>query len=361
MQLASVSDNLKIWNFQQETGANTIETKESSFSPASLDLQVNFRHSVEHFYSVAWNHTNQVVAIGGREPKVHLIQSNNGTLLSSLNISETNFKSMKVQAIDISSNSRYLITSAHTPIQLWDLKTRKVKSVFVGHQHSLVSLLFHVQTEYFFSADELGQIWIWNIKNQSIHHKFMDLTASIDKKAPDNNYLSCMKLSSAVGNYLASGYIDGSIKIWDASIGETNTDNNVIRKQILHSDKVTGVSFSPRNPNILVSVGLDEQLQLLDIHSKPTEINLSVDVNQKLTSVSFHENGVNCAVGTMEGNIFMYDFRNTRYPIAQSIAHSPYPVNALAFQVKKLYCIISFLLIFDRFRYQSMSIDRQES
>lgn len=340
MQIASVSDSLKIWKFQQDSSSSVSSSNDALKSSvplvnSTLQLQANYRHKVQNFYSLAWNHTNQVVAIGGREPKIHLIQSNTGLLLQSLHLSDSDFKSLKISALDFSHNSRYLITTVQTPIQLWDLKTRKITSIFVGHQHSVVSLLFHENGEHFFSADELGQIWIWNLKTQQIHHKFFDLTASIDRSTPDNNYLTCMRLSpysSSLGNYLASGYIDGSVKIWDASIGGQN-DHAIIRKQKLHAEKVTSVAFSPRNPNVFVSVGYDEQLQLLDIHSKPTEVNLSVDVNQRLTSVSFHENGINCAVGTVEGNILMYDLRNTRYPIVQVTAHNPNPINMLAFQV----------------------------
>lgn len=348
MQLASVSDSLKVWKFQQESTttapSSSNQTNNHEIVNSTLQLQANYRHPIEGFYSLAWNHTNQVVAIGGREPKIHLVQSNNGQLLSSLHLSDSDFKSVKINAVDFSYNSRYLITTVQTPIQLWDLKTRKIKSIFVGHQHSVISLLFHENGEYFYSADELGSIWIWNIKTQQIHHKFIDLTASIDRSRPDNNYLSCMKLSpfsTSLGNYCASGYVDGSIKIWDASIAE-HSENTLIRKQRLHAEKVTGVAFSPRNPNAFVSVGLDEQLQLLDIHSKPSEVNLSVDVNQRLTSVTFHENGINCAVGTVEGNIIMYDLRHTRYPIVQVTAHNPHAINMLSFQVsyKEIRCFL---------------------
>ena len=34
--------------------------------------------------AVAWNHTNQVVAIAGSEPKISLVQANDGQLLSSI-------------------------------------------------------------------------------------------------------------------------------------------------------------------------------------------------------------------------------------------------------------------------------------
>jgi WD40 repeat protein len=350
MQLASISDNLKVWQF---------DNKSSEAKPVpSLNLQATYRHDVDQFYSLAWNHTNQVVAIGGRQPKVHLVQSNNGHLISSLTLSDSDFKSLKIRAIDFSHNSRFLITSVNTPIQLWDLKSRKVKNIFVGHQHPIVSLIFNHNAEYFYSADELGQINIWDVKNAAVHYKFQDVTSSKQSLHPSDHssYLSCMKISSSAGNYLAAGYFDGSVKIWDCQVGNNiasssgsssnPTDgNHLIRKQRIHSEKVTGLAFSHRNPNLLLTAGMDEQLQLIDIHSKPTEINLSVDVNQRLTSVSFHENGINCAVGTVDGNILVYDFRNTRQAVTLIHAHDPNPVHALSFQVK-FYLLFIYHIIF---------------
>jgi WD40 repeat protein len=336
MQLASIADTLKVW---------TYDSPKSSSDSASLHHHTTYRHPVEQFYSLAWNHTNQVVAIGGKEPKVHLVQSNNGLLLSSLVLSDSNFKSLRIKALDFSFNSRYLITSVNTPIQLWDLKTRKIKSVFVGHQHSLVSVAFHSSAEYFYSADEVGQIWLWNIKTQSIQHKFNDFSSTdsnnhnISSKSSGNSnpLLTCMKIASGNNNYLASGYDDGTIKVWDASIGsssDTNTaiDNLILKKQI-HSGRITSLAFSSKNPHLLLTSSNDETLQILDILSKPTEITLTVDTQQKLTSLTFHENGIHCGVGTMDGQILIYDFRNTKTPLLIENAHNPHPINGLAFQL----------------------------
>lgn len=334
MQLASISNNLKIWSFDSKPA--------DPKSVPSLALQSTFNHDVDQFYSLAWNHTNQVIALGGRQPKIHLIQASNGHLINSLTLSDSDFKSLKIRAVDFSHNSRHLITSVNTPIQLWDLKMRKIKSVFVGHQHPVVSLIFNPTGDYFYSADELGQIWTWNVKTQAVQYKFQDLSSSQQGNplSPESNYLSCMKISSSQSNYLAAGYFDGSVKIWDSNLPiSTNvngTSGNLIRKQRIHAEKLTALAFSNKNPNLLLTVGLDEQLQLIDINSKPTEVNISVDVNQRLTAASFHENGIHCAVGTIEGNLVVYDFRNTRHPVVHINAHDPSPIYSVAFQVKSL-------------------------
>jgi WD40 repeat protein len=316
MQLASISDNLKVWVYDDKL--------------QSLSLQASYQPPVDQLYSMAWNHTNQVIAVGGREPKINLVQSINGQFLHPISLSDSKFSSLKIRAVAFSNNSRDRATTVNSPIQLWDLKKRQVKSVFVGHQQNVVSLAFNSQGN-LYSADEIGQIWLWNVKNQEVIQKMEDTMNELTSVVK-NAALSCMQLSG-IAPLLAAGFDDGSIKVWDC-----NT-SSLVRKQRSHSDQLSAFSFSSKNNRLIATVGFDEKLQLIDINLKSTDVCATVDVEQKLTATSFHEDGIHTAVGTIDGQILVYDWRNVRRPVVMLNAHDPHPVRALTFQV-------SFRLLF---------------
>ena len=50
-------------------------------------------------------------------------------------------------------------------------------------------------------------------------------------------------------------------------------------------------------------------------------------------SITFHEDAIHCAVGTDDGRILFYDWRNVRKPIVAIESSTSHPVHALAFQV----------------------------
>lgn len=90
-----------------------------------------------HGYNISalsWNHTNQVVAIAGTEPKISLVQTSSGQLLSSLpfSVAEASAFAGDTRAIAFSCNSRYLASTSGRIVHLWDLKRRQLRASFPG-------------------------------------------------------------------------------------------------------------------------------------------------------------------------------------------------------------------------------------
>lgn len=314
--LASVSDSLKIWSWD--------------VNQRELNLHSNYRSNSEHYYGVSWNHTNQVLAIGGKEPKIHLVQASTGQLLSSLILSESKL-SVKVQAVCFSHNSRYLATSVGMPIQLWDLKKRQIKSIFTGHRDTVVSVNFLPSGD-FYAADESGCINLWSTKSSSpLQTLTEDLSDAGAKSAKSFlNTLTSMQLSP-ISSILAAGYSDGTMRVWDTANG-----GSVLRKQRSHSERITAIACSTKNPRLVATVGMDGFLNLTDIGMKNEEFSNSINLQQPLTAISLHEDNLHSAVGTVDGQILVYDWRNVKDPLCVIGAHEPYPINALCFQVRNL-------------------------
>lgn len=304
--LASVSDALKVWNVSPEV--------EQEFK-----LQSTHR-STSEYLCLSWNHTNQVVAVGGRDNQVHIIQASNGAHLQALQITETPISNFKVPTLSFSHNSRYLAVGYESIVQLWDLKKKQIKNVFTGHKSKLVTVQFNSNGD-FFGADQDGCIKLWSSKT------FEAVNITEDNRAIRPTYQLTKLAISSIVPIVAAGYEDGVLRVWDIATGI-----NPILQLPTHVSKISDVSCSTKNPRLLATASSDEHIHLIDTGAPTRFVCSSIHVEQRVSSISFHEDGMHCAVGATDGTIMVYDWRNTSEPISVTSAHEPFPVHALSFQ-----------------------------
>jgi len=273
---------------------------------------------------VAWNHTNQVLAVGGSKPTISLIQANNGQLLSTIPFTAEQVFQGSVSALAFSSNSRYLASACGKFVHLWDLKRRNMKAYF-GEAGGTVSCVA-VSTDGasggdIVAGDASGAVRIWDMKQQ-----YRVLPSSSAGAA------MCLQLSCLGPYRVAAGFSDGALNVWDYQTSA------LLRSQVVHNNghALTGLAHSPKNAKLIATVGSDGRVTLIDTASNPaTPPSATIDVGDKLTSISFQDDAIHCAVGTNSGYVLLFDWRNVRKPVAKIDAHMPYPVSAVAFQVPK--------------------------
>jgi hypothetical protein len=263
------------------------------------------------------------VAIGGKNASIDLVQVANGSLLCSLPLAESLHSTSSIRALAFAHNSKYLASSIGSPIQFWDLKTKQIKSLFIGHRSPIAALTF-TNSGSVYAADEAGVIKLWSYKSPEQSMQDLIDPSAAHTSAPMQPH--CMQLSH-IGTSLAVGFCDGYLRIWDSNTGK------MVRKHRYHSTKLSGISWSPRKPSLLTTSGMDEKLYLIDTLQESSKIADVVDVKERLTCVSAHENGYHIAAGSVAGNIYLFDWRKPSFPIAKFEGHSPHAVNALAFQV----------------------------
>lgn len=277
------------------------------------------------YKSVAWNHSNQVLIVDDeQQAKVFLLVVTNGQLYppQSLSDNQPAKSSNHLGCIAISNNSRYLAVARGISIQLWDMKRKNVKMVFEGHTAPLVVLQF-TTTGDLYSADETGAINLWSTKSVNPIH---EISESVDGTSLK---LTCMQLAPS-NNLMVAGYSDGTVRVWDIIEGKSQQT----QEQKLHNGAVKGLSCSPRNNKLVATIGEDEKLLLFDTSAKKAkDVVASIHVKKTLTTVAFHENGMQASVGTEDGMLLMYDWRNVKTPVYSMVAHDGHPVHALAYQV----------------------------
>jgi len=125
---------------------------------------------------------------------------------------------------------------------------------------------------------------------------------------------------ATVGDY-------GRVVVWETS------ERSVVAEFDSHSGPAHGVAFSPINKLLLASAGLDKQLLFYDINDK--KVIKSIDCEQPLTGLTFYEDGVTVAAGTVGGDILVYDLRRGSSPTAKFSAHPGVEVSGVAFQRTK--------------------------
>jgi len=310
MNLATIAQSdLKI--FTLDSGGLASPPQSCAFKGAQLS-------------SLAWNHTNQVLAVAGNKPIVSLVQANNGQLLSTIPFSAEQAFTGPVQALAFSSNSRYLASASGTFVHLWDLKRRNMKAYF-GEAAGVVSSLAIAPDGDLVAGDASGAVRLWDMKQQCRVLPAASATGGAQAS------VTCLQLSCMGPSRLASGYSNGTLAVWDYATGE------MLRTQVAHpSHTLTGLAYSPKNARLVVTVGTDGRVALVDTGTRSSEPpSATIEVGDRLTCVSFHEDAIRCAVGTSSGYALIFDWRNVRKPVAKIDAHMPYAVTAMAFTVPK--------------------------
>ena len=275
----------------------------------------------DSYCDLAWNHTNQVIAVGGASRVINLFQVSNGSLLTTIPFSDDNKNtdhviSGDVTALGFSSSSRYLAAASAAVVYLYDLKRRNCKLRFIGHRGDITALTFLNDAEVL-AGDGTGSMRIWSLKNE---------TSSAELLKDNKAGLSCMQLAPLGQTRIASGYTDGALYVWDTETLQS------LRKQVVHTGPLTGLAYSPKNPRLIATVGLDGRLALVDTGSKSLGApSAFIDISDRLTTTSFYDDAIHCAVGTNSGSILLYDWRNVKKPVCKVDAHSPFPVRKIAF------------------------------
>jgi protein NEDD1 len=319
LQIASASNEVKIWDVHEKTCEMNLKTSTYTFT-----------HPIS---SISWNHTNQVIATAYRTPaKISLFQTGNGQLLSYVPFLDMEaipsiYENHPVKVLSFSNNSRYLACGIGEYVHLWDLK-RKVLKFDSGASYSgkgsITTLTYISEMNDMVSGDSLGHIRMWNSR-----YPIDASSSSACMQHKDGVGVTCMQMPALGSTRLAAGYEDGSLVIWDPI---TFTQ---LKTQSVHRATMTSLGFSPKNSRLVATVGEDGILTLIDTAAKTSALSTpsaSIQVGEPLHCLSFHEDAIHTAVGTSSGQIIFYDWRNVKKPIFSIDAHSGTPVYDLKFQ-----------------------------
>jgi len=145
-----------------------------------------------------------------------------------------------------------------------------------------------------------GRAMLFNMTNNNV----TNLTA---KAAGAGDDVTSLKFSSCKRHILAASDEGGRLRLWDC-----NRDT-VVASIVAHAAPCSSISFSPVNDMLILSSGLDKKFVCYDIASKrlATEFSMAAP----LTAVEALPDGRSMALGTIDGQLLIYDLRSFSHPL----------------------------------------------
>ena len=195
----------------------------------------------------------------------------------------------KINTVDFSLDSKTIATTSNDKtIRLWDAQTGKDLMVLTGHTEPVYAVKFSPDGETIASGSADNTTRLWNMHTGKLIKTFTEAGRPIEF-SPDGNVLLGKSSNprqlqmlnvitgeliktlnwtnfvwsaafSADSNIIAAGGIDGTIRLWDATTGQT------IKSFKAHSDTVLDVVFSP-DGKTLATAGRDDTMRWWDIQT----------------------------------------------------------------------------------------------
>lgn len=135
--------------------------------------------------------------------------------------------------------------------QIWDIASKTIRHVFVGHLQEIYSLDFSRDGRVIVSGSGDKTARVWNMETGA--HQTLSI---LEPETVDAGVTSVA--ISADGRHVAAGSLDTIVRIWDVATG------NLIERLRGHLDSVYSVAFTPDGKG-LVSGSLDKTLKYWDL------------------------------------------------------------------------------------------------
>ncbi|KAL3941959.1 MAG: hypothetical protein SGBAC_003761 [Bacillariaceae sp.] len=256
---------------------------------------------------IAWNHNAQVVATVSKASSamdsrnnVVLTVADSGNRVDSLQ-HDLNWGRPPASGTSIAfgGKSRYIAVGDNSgAVCLWDLKKRmRVREFFHDGYPSLQVAVdpsdkfIHSLTSEFLS--------IFNLRDAT-------LSGNISPPSSHWTFTRCHTSPLEVQK-TAIGTNDGSILVYD-TYRQPDSSTPLLTLDRRHKGKITGLSFSAVNSQLLAAASSDGSLQFFDTRSGETIQELA-SLSTPITSLSMHAGGINCVVGTASGEVLVHDLR----------------------------------------------------
>ncbi|XP_031796273.1 protein NEDD1 isoform X2 [Sarcophilus harrisii] len=296
IRFASSGDDIKIW----ESSSMTVVEQ---FNPHSSSLGIS---------SLCWSSNNNFLVTASASGDKIVISSCKCKPVPLLELAE----GQKQTCINLNSTSMYLVSGGlDNTVNIWDLKSKRLHRSLKDHKDEVTCVTFNWNDCYIASGSISGEI---------ILHSITTNLSSTPFGHGNGQSIRQLKYSLFKKSLLGSVSDNGVVTLWDV-----NSQSPYHNFECSHKAPASGISFSPVNDMLLVTIGLDKRIILYDTASK---IQLRTLVAEApLTAVDFMPDGATLAIGSSRGKIYQYDLRMLNSPVKTVHAHKT-SVQCITFQ-----------------------------
>lgn len=219
------------------------------------------------------------------------------------------------RCVDIGEKDRLLVTAGQdSNLYLYSMSRCKLWQVFKGHNGNVTAAVFNANSSHIASGSDKGEIILSNISTKE---------SSAPLLAPRVQVINKLCYNPHKTSILGAVSSDGAVNIWDAGRAKLLQSANQV-----HTASATGLTFFTDNQQLLATVGLDGKLALFDTN------------NLSLVSITSIKSAITCmdvggeviALGTKQGAIYVYDYRNMKMPFIHKEAAHKSAVNCIKFR-----------------------------
>jgi WD40 repeat protein len=249
-----------------------------------------------------------------------------------------------VYSVAVTSDGKRIISgSDDNTIKLWDLKSGKCKHTFKGHDITVRSVAIIEDKNYILSGSIDKTLKLWDLRSGDCLNTFIGhdgfvhsvaitpdrmcaISGSSDKtiKLWDLESGNCIGTLEGHDDYIfwvaatpcekrvLSGSGDKTLKLWDLS------SKRCIATFEGHTGRVYCVAISP-DGKIAASASQDFTVKLWDLETGACLQTLKHRHDSQPWNVAFNPNGSNLIVGTREGSIYIWRFKDIKLRISPSM------------------------------------------
>ncbi len=288
--------------------------------PRTFDPYPDFDNGVP-ISSLAWNHNQMVIATSSakstdewKHDNIVLLSSQSGQTLDSFRHDadwkqqaqqklEKNLGNCAAQSVGFGGKSRYLcIGDESGAVCLWDLKKKlRVRQFFhTFSEKPDPSLRVSLDpTDTYVLSLSPSNLYQYNLRDGQLVGR-LGLPPQQDGNELDLPHFTFFSISDKEPQLVAIGADDGRIFVHDLS-----SDAPLLEMPQHHSGAVTGLAFSAKHPDLLLSCGSDGNV-LVHNKAQHTSYELPLESHDSIVCMSLHANGSTLALGCQSGNVFVY-------------------------------------------------------
>ncbi|OJA08350.1 hypothetical protein AZE42_07432 [Rhizopogon vesiculosus] len=171
-----------------------------------------------------------------------------------------------IRSVCFSPDGKFLATAAEDKqIRIWDIKKKRIRYVFDGHQQVIYSLDFSLDGRLIVSGSDDATVRVWDMVDGSSR-----VLTTYDADSVNRDAGIASVAISPNDQLVAAACLDCIVRIWDVATGM------LIERLRGHTDMVYSVAFTPDGKG-LISGSLDKTLKYWDISSLVASKNLAAN------------------------------------------------------------------------------------